>query len=181
VGCINAVHNSHSTLTWCPATVAIVVTNWFATPPMSSAFNQRLNYGVFRSFLVYGSCFKFPKGSHPTTHKHRSSPSVRYQRPETDLPGCLNALLVFLRQRFVDTSRPFLSFAPFQRHQIRQPGYSPHRSRLSLPGFASPSTFPSQGFSPPQGFTSRVSLQPCFMLLPLIGFSPSELSPRSQP
>jgi hypothetical protein len=148
---------------------------------MSFPFNQRLNYGVFRPFLACRPCFKSPEGSHPTTYKHRSSSSARYQRPETDSPGCLKTLLVFLRQRFVDTSRPFLSFAPFQRHQIRQPGYSPHRSRLSLPGFASPSSFPSQGFSPPQGLTSRVSLQPCFMLLPLIGFSPSEPSPRSQP
>jgi hypothetical protein len=38
------------------------------------------------------------------------------------------------------------------------------------PGFASPSTFPSRGFSPPQGFASRNSLWPCFMPLPLIGF-----------
>jgi len=150
-------------------------------PPCSSPLSQRLNYEVFRLSLVHESHLKSPKGFHRITHKHRSSSSARYQRPETDLLGCSKTLLVFLRQRFVDTSWPFLNFVPFQRHQTRKPGYSPYRNRLSLPGFTSSSFFPSQGFSPPQGFTSRVSLQPCFMLLPFIGFSPSELSPRLQP
>jgi len=45
-------------------------------------------------------------------------------------------------------SPPFRRFLnPLARHP---------RLNAGLPGFASPSTFPSQGFSPPQGFASNV-------------------------
>lgn len=56
---------------------------------------------------------------------------------------------------------------PFQRRQPREPGCG-DRSPC-LPGFASPSYFPSRSFSLPQGIASRAALQPCFMPQPLIG------------
>lgn len=64
-----------------------------------------------------------------------------------------------------------MDFAPFQRHQMRKLGSSPHQVKMCRtgPGFTSPSPFPSRGFSPPQGIASRVPLRPCFMPQPLIG------------
>lgn len=64
---------------------------------------------------------------------------------------------------------PLMNFAPFPRHKTCGPGSRTFAGTVS-PGLASPSTFPSQGFSPPQGFTSRISLWPCFMPLPRLGF-----------
>lgn len=52
-------------------------------------------------------------------------------------------------------------FAPLRRLKSWKPGF---------PGFASPSTFPSRRFSRPQGFASPTTLQPCFVLLPPLGF-----------
>jgi hypothetical protein len=47
-----------------------------------------------------------------------------------------------------------------------------------IPGLTSPSTFPSRGFSPPQGFASYTASWPCFVPQPLMRFhSPSESSP----
>jgi len=68
-------------------------------------------------------------------------------------------------------------FSPFRRLQSRKHG---------SPGFASPSTFPSQRFSRPQGFASPATLQPCFMLLPPLGlrlqsFSHSNSRDRLRP
>jgi len=51
-------------------------------------------------------------------------------------------------------------------------------SEPGSPEFASLSTFPSRAFSAPQGFASRWLLRLYFMPQPLIGFSPSEFSPR---
>lgn len=50
-----------------------------------------------------------------------------------------------------------------------------------IPGLSTPSTFPSRGFSPPQGLTPHFPLRFCFTPLPPIGFPPSELSPPNQP
>lgn len=57
---------------------------------------------------------------------------------------------------------------PFSDINLTGPARRPFGSLR--PGFASPSTFPSQGFSPSQGFTSCDTLWPCFMPLPLLGF-----------
>lgn len=57
---------------------------------------------------------------------------------------------------------------PFSDINLTGPARRPFGSLR--PGFASPSTFPSRGFSPPQGFTSCDTLWPCFMPLPLLGF-----------
>jgi hypothetical protein len=58
-------------------------------------------------------------------------------------------------------------FAPFRRLQSWKHG---------LPGLTSPSTFPSRRFARPQGFASPTTLQPCFMLLPPLGFRLQSLS-----
>jgi hypothetical protein len=119
--------------------------------------------------------FRPPEGC-PTTHKRRSSSSARPQRPETDLPGrskscwfisgkvrrCLAAIPELCSLSATSDALARKLSSPPLASQVKR--FEPH------PGFASPSAFPSQGFSPPQGFTSRASLQPCFVLLPLIGF-----------
>jgi len=63
-------------------------------------------------------------------------------------------------------------FVSLRRHQPQKPGPL---------GFTTPNTFPSRCFSHPQGFASPATLQPCFMLLPSMGFSPSERSPLQWP
>jgi hypothetical protein len=61
-----------------------------------------------------------------------------------------------------------LGFGPLQRYQHRRPG--------SL-GFASPDTFRLQGFSPSCRFPSSSTFRPCFMPVPLVGFSLQGVSP----
>jgi hypothetical protein len=113
-----------------------------------------------------------------TTSTHSSS-SARLQRPEPDPRGHLVLSLVFLQR-----TRENLAAIP---ELCVLSAISDTQARIRstevarLPGFASPSSFPSRCFSHPQGFTSCVSLQPYFMLLPLIGFAPSEFFPRWKP
>lgn len=116
-----------------------------------------------------------PSALHPPKSllciRHRSSSSARLLRPEPNPTSLLQvpSISFVCRVPSLQAMRPFLDFFP-----------SPATSHAGsvLPGFASPSTFPSRGFSPPQGFASCTASWPCFMPQPLMRFhSPSESSP----
>jgi len=61
-----------------------------------------------------------------------------------------------------------LGFGPLQRNQHWKPGCL---------GFTSPDTFRLQGFAPSCRFTSSSTFRPCFMPVPLVGFSLQGFSP----
>jgi hypothetical protein len=62
-----------------------------------------------------------------------------------------------------------MGFGPFQRLQLRKPGYL---------GFTSPDTFRLQGFAPSCRFTSSATFRPCFMPVTLLGFPFRASSPH---
>jgi hypothetical protein len=62
-----------------------------------------------------------------------------------------------------------VGFAPLQRHQLWRPGNL---------GVASPDTFRLQGFSPSCRLASSRTFRPCFMPVPLMGFTFRAFSPH---
>jgi hypothetical protein len=88
---------------------------------------------------------------------------------------CLAALELALFFRVYKTQPPSThrwhlswGFGPLQRHQHWKPGDL---------GFASPDTFRLQGFAPSCRLSSSSTFRPCFMPVPLLGFSLQGFSP----
>jgi len=104
----------------------------------------------------------------------RPWPSVRLLRPSTSPHPTPSSSTSWWSQQETPSSSSANSPGFFR------PSDDIRRSPVHL-GLPTPSTFPSRRFSRPQGFTSPATSQPCFVLLPPVGFSPSERFPPEWP